>query len=365
MLHESLCIYHSAVCADTRVVCAYRFMQHRQHPHPKLPSRRVRPRHSTARPCPSVPATSAESVALMAPSHPIDRSLLRQQRLTPLSSPPRTPPAPAAPRPQAVGCGEAWLAHVGGAAVTWPRYLGPRREFLLLGEAVRRAGGALQEAPPGTVVVEAAAWPCLADLGVCAVPTPSGHFRVVPPAAEAAAEATGTGPGGAEDGTAGHEAEAEAEEQEQEEEGGGCAGGEWGVSGGGAAPGWIQLRHYCHEGARDLQDVAAYAGDVREVTVLFVLLHVLLERGGGGAGGEADGGVATAHAALLAIQAAVYARPGGSLQVRRAARRIKHRSPRKLLTRALSTVFLVCLRNSQCGIILGGARVISMHCGYR
>ena len=297
----------------------------------------------------------------MASLHPIDRGLRRQRRLTPLSLPPRTPPLlplvrlTAAAAPQAVGCGEAWLAHVGGAAVTWPRYLGPRREFLLLGEAVRRAGGALEEAPPGTVVVEAAAWPCLADLGVCAVPTPSGHFRVVPPAAEAAAEATGTSPGGAEDGTAGHEAEAEAEEQEQEEEEGGCAGGEWGVSGGGAAPGWIQLRHYCHEGARDLQDVAAYAGDVREVTVLFVLLHVLLERGGGGAGGEADGGVATAHAALLAIQAAVYARPGGSLQVRRAARRITHSSPHKLLTRALSAVLLVCRRNSLCGVILGGA----------
>ena len=256
-----------------------------------------------------------------------------------------------------MGCGEAWLAHVGGAAVTWPRYLGPRREFLLLGEAVRRAGGALQEAPPGAVVVEAAAWPFLADLGVCAVPTPSGHFRVFPPAAEVAA-----GP----DDTAGHEAEAEAEEQEEEQdEGEGCAGGEGDIAGGGAAPGWIQLRHYCHEGARDLQDVAAYAGDVREVTVLFVLLHVLLGRDGGGAGGDADGGVATAHAALLAIQAAVYARPGGSLQVRRAARRMKHSSPHKLLTRALSAEYLVCLRNSQCGVILGGARVSSVHCGYR
>ena len=308
----------------------------------------------------------------MASLHPIDRGLRRQRRLTPLSLPPRTPPLlplvrlTAAAAPQAVGCGEAWLAHVGGAAVTWPRYLGPRREFLLLGEAVRRAGGALEEAPPGTVVVEAAAWPCLADLGVCAVPTPSGHFRVVAPAAETAAEATGTGPGGAEDSTAGHEAAAEAEEQEEEQgQREGCAGGEWGIAGGGAAPGWIQLRHYCHEGARDLQDVAAYAGDVREVTVLFVLLHVLLERGGGGAGGEGDGGVATAHAVLLAIQAAVYARPGGSLQVRRAARRMKHSSPHKLLTRALSAEYLVCLRNSQCGVILGGARVSSVHCGYR
>ena len=112
---------------------------------------------------------------------------------------------------------------------------------------------------------------------------------------------------------------------------------------------------HCHEGARDLQDVAAYAGDVREVTVLYVLLHLLLGRDGGRTGGDADGGVATAHAALLAIQAAVYARPGGSLQVRRAARRITHSSPHKLLTRALSAVLLVCRRNSQYGVILGGA----------
>lgn len=63
---------------------------------------------------------------------------------------------------QAVACGPVWLAHIGGARLDGPSEFGPRREFIVLGGALRRAGEALDEAPAGAVAVSADAWQFLA-----------------------------------------------------------------------------------------------------------------------------------------------------------------------------------------------------------
>ena len=82
-----------------------------------------------------------------------------------------------APGRQSVACGPVWLAHMGGARLEGPAEFGPRREFIVLGGALRRAGEALDEAPAGAVVVAADAWPLLG--GACAgEPTPSGALWV-------------------------------------------------------------------------------------------------------------------------------------------------------------------------------------------
>ena len=81
------------------------------------------------------------------------------------------------PRRQSVACESVWLAHMGGARLEGPAEFGSRREFIVLGGALRRAGEALDEAPAGAVAVAADAWPFLA--GSCAgEPTPNGKNQL-------------------------------------------------------------------------------------------------------------------------------------------------------------------------------------------
>jgi hypothetical protein len=181
-----------------------------------------------------------------------------------------------------------WLALIGGE--DGARGLGPRREFLVAGGAIRRAGEALDEAPAGRIVVSGAAWPRVAARYV-ADGTPGGNCALlagrdaVPPgrdawlaqggpeAAAAAAAAAARHPG------AGREVGGSPAREGEEEEL------------------WQRLRHCCPEGAQELRDVLGLAGEVRTMTVMFVKLH---QAGlGDDAGPEALRGV---HEALLLLQ---------------------------------------------------------------
>ena len=179
---------------------------------------------------------------------------------------------------QAVSCGRFWLAHAGGERPPSPCDGAPRCEFLIVGSALLRASEALGDAPIGSVVVAAGAWPH-ARQRYAAEPTAGGHYRLTGPAEPDAPPppplfgTMGFLTGPCDDDT--------------------CLL-------------WPQLKQYCHEGARDLQDLAPFSAEIRTVTVLFVQLHLDLEDSGLDA-------VVAAHGALLAIQQAIYTR-GGTLR---------------------------------------------------
>jgi hypothetical protein len=62
---------------------------------------------------------------------------------------------------------------------------------------------------------------------------------------------------------------------------------------------WPILKMYCHEGARDLQDIAPFAADVRKLTVIFIRLDLDLEN-------PTLDTVQLTHKACLVIQNATY-----------------------------------------------------------
>ena len=142
---------------------------------------------------------------------------------------------------QALACGPMWMAHVGGASLDQRQ--GPRREFIVLGNALLESAQALDEAPTGTVVISPTAFNYVKDTYVGEV-TQGGNYKVL--GLEAGQQTmdiprTTSGP----------------------------------------TPQfhiWPILKMYCHEGARDLQDIAPFAADVRKLTVLFIRLELDLEK---------------------------------------------------------------------------------------
>jgi CRP-like cAMP-binding protein len=172
---------------------------------------------------------------------------------------------------QSLACGQLWLAHLGGEHVIKPHDYGARREFVVIGNALLRAAEALDEAPVGTIVVSKVAWQHVADKYV-GEETKLLNFMI-----------KGVNPR--------HEGPLLASPIPRHE---------WDED---IFHVWTQLKLYCHEGARDLQDVAPFAAEVRKMTVLFVRLHLDLENP------DYDT-VEDSHRALLAIQKAIYSRNG-------------------------------------------------------
>eukprot|EP00960_Hanusia_phi_P059466 764171-Hanusia_phi.AAC.14 len=167
---------------------------------------------------------------------------------------------------QSLSCGPMWFAHVGGAQLD--KHNGARKEFLVIGKALLEAADALEEAAIGTLVVSKAAWTHI-ESEFQAEETKEGNFKILgytepsqsvnPPGISIPENPTYTA--------------------------------------------WPILKMYCHEGARDLQDIAPFAADLRKMTVMFVRLHLDLEAP------DYDTVLQT-HRALLAIQVATYRRKG-------------------------------------------------------
>ena len=173
---------------------------------------------------------------------------------------------------QSLACGKLWLAHLGGEHVFKPHDYGARREFVVIGNALLRAAESLDEAPVGTIVVSKVAWPYVQEK-YAAEETKLGNFMVkgVHPRMQGKPLIESPLPLHAWDEDIFHV--------------------------------WTQLKLYCHEGARDLQDVAPFAAEVRKMTVLFVRLHLDLEN-------PDHGTLEDSHRALLTIQKAIYTRNG-------------------------------------------------------
>jgi hypothetical protein len=146
---------------------------------------------------------------------------------------------------QAVAAGAACVAHIGGERMPpRPRDLGPRRELVVVGEAVRHAGEALGEAAVGEVVVAGGTWALVAGQYE-GESTPGGNRRVTGERGgedvdEARGEVVGVWRGRA-------VARQAMEERVR------------------APP--RALVPYCHEGAREMLDSAHMADELRQLTV--------------------------------------------------------------------------------------------------
>ena len=163
---------------------------------------------------------------------------------------------------QALACGPMWMAHVGGAHLDQRQ--GPRREFIVLGNALLESAIALDEAATGTVVISSTAWGHVAR-SYEGDATPLGNYKIV-----------GLRPG----------VQTLDIPRVNEQ----------------AVPQfhiWPILKMYCHEGARDLQDIAPFAADVRKLTVIFIRLELDLEK-------PSLDTVQMTHKACLVIQNATY-----------------------------------------------------------
>lgn len=169
---------------------------------------------------------------------------------------------------QSLSCGPFWFAHCGGQSLD--RHNGARREFLVIGKALEEAAVALEDAVTGTVVVGASGYEHIKDVYDTEKTKNEhykingykpGHLPVIPPKEEPPVPPD-------------------------------------------QAKNWTTLKMYCHEGARDLQDIAPFAADVRKMTVMFVRLDVELTSH------PNPEDVRQTHKALLAIQSAIYKRKG-------------------------------------------------------
>jgi class 3 adenylate cyclase len=199
---------------------------------------------------------------------------------------------------QSISCGKVWLAHMGGEQLKKPHDYGHRREFLVMGKSILETAEALQEAEVGTLVVSKSAWHRVSNEYETML-TPLGNYKILGRMSQKKPNSQ------SDDGSApsdrlvaenvwGHHMKRDASftqkpisDQSPEQTG----------------RGWTLLRCYCHEGARDLQEIASFAADVRKMTVMFVLLDLNLE----------DVTLITvrqAHEALLIIQRAAYNRNG-------------------------------------------------------
>ena len=198
---------------------------------------------------------------------------------------------------QSISCGKVWLAHMGGEQLKKPHDYGHRREFLVMGKSILETAEALNEAEVGTLVVSKSAWHQVAN-EYETVLTPLGNYKIIGRVVKRSNSFTDVGSLSKEhtlaENTWGHHmkrgssfVQKPVAEQSPEQTG----------------RGWTLLRCYCHEGARDLQEIASFAADVRKMTVMFVLLDLNLE----------DVTLVTvqqAHEALLTIQRAAYNRNG-------------------------------------------------------
>jgi hypothetical protein len=133
----------------------------------------------------------------------------------------------------------------------------------VLGNALLESAQALDEAATGTVVVSRTGWCHVSDLYE-GEETPLGNFKVLSlrPGSAATTPAQLVKP------TPHHHI-------------------------------WPMLKMYCHEGARDLQDIAPFAADVRKLTVMFIRLELDLEK-------PSHDTVLMTHKACLVIQNATY-----------------------------------------------------------
>uniref|UniRef100_A0A7S0I376 Adenylate cyclase n=1 Tax=Hanusia phi TaxID=3032 RepID=A0A7S0I376_9CRYP len=178
---------------------------------------------------------------------------------------------------QSISFGQVWFAHVGGAELD--PHSGARKEFLVIGKALNEAALALDEADIGSIIVHASAWKlvCTEFEGE---KTLTGNFEL-------------KFKNSPDDSLAGDNDDIDLERIDLPamRDFNTCS----------HVP---DLKMYCHEGARDLQDIAHLAGDVRRMTVLFVRLH--LE--------DLDNPslqtIQRIHCSLLAIQKATYERKG-------------------------------------------------------
>jgi len=137
---------------------------------------------------------------------------------------------------QGVACGEIWHVHTGGGSLA-PQ-LGPRREYLILGQAVEMAAESLVQAHAGRVACGPRVWKVVEEIyeGVL---LDKDCFRLQN-LREGAAETACPGP-----------VTAHTEKKP-----------------------WTYLKRFSHEGARVLQDVVDFAADVRKISVVFMSLNI-------------------------------------------------------------------------------------------
>mmetsp|Transcript_16221 Transcript_16221/g.39541 ORF Transcript_16221/g.39541 Transcript_16221/m.39541 type:complete len:1322 (+) Transcript_16221:84-4049(+) len=176
---------------------------------------------------------------------------------------------------QAISCGKVWFAHMGGEAVN--EALGPRREFLVVGDPILEASEALNEAVAGDLVVGKSCKPYLSS-AYTHTATATGHLKII-----------SAGP---------HQLRVDVMPppsigslpQDM------------------AAPVCELLRSYCHEGSRQLCGQAEnLVLDVRQITVIFFKMHINLEA-------TTSKTLETINASFATIQGSVQSNQGTILQ---------------------------------------------------